>query len=46
MKTYRQFVLLVVELCSAYGLLQGLSLMHQAFTQQEDNVRIRRRSKL
>lgn len=36
MKTYRQFVLLAVELCSAYGLLQGLSLMHQVSTQQED----------
>jgi hypothetical protein len=37
MKTYRQFVLLVVGLCSASGLLQGLSLMHQASTQQEDD---------
>lgn len=37
MKTYHRFVLLAVELCSAYGLLQGLSLMHQASTQQEDN---------
>jgi hypothetical protein len=46
MKTYHQFVERVVELCNASGLLQQLSLMHQAFTQQEDNVRIRRRSKL
>ncbi len=37
MKTYHQFVLRVVELCSASGLLQALSLMHQGSTQQVDD---------
>ncbi len=36
MKTYHRFVLLVVGLCSAYGLLQGLSLMDQGSTRRED----------
>lgn len=45
MKTYHQFVLRVVELCSASGLLQQLSLMHQAFTPQEDNVRPRKQTR-
>jgi hypothetical protein len=40
MKTFHRFVLLVVTLCSAYGLLQGLSLMHQGSTRQEDNESI------
>ena len=45
MKTYHQFVLRVVELCSASGLLQQLSLMHQDFTQQVDDGRERERTR-
>lgn len=44
MKTYHQFVLRVVELCSASGLLQQLSLIHQDFTQQVDDGRERERT--
>jgi hypothetical protein len=43
MKTSHQFVLRVVELCSASGLLQALSLMHQGSTQQVDDVGERER---
>jgi hypothetical protein len=45
MKTYHQFVLRVVELCSESGLLQQLSLMDQAFTPRVASVWARRRSK-